>query len=321
MAARRRPPSTLSHRRTTNPTAPQSSRRGHRDHSTARQGLGVSCGDLPVFLWQPRPAGSSPQQQQRLAPSPIPHWGRGSPPKTAAIQASFEEAERLGLRAATRRWSMLILGYDRQRPAVPNRWQPCSSISGACGARAGLPASRSPCQREAHKRQRWQPPAQIGSPAHWPIPERPSPAAGVAAAHSSMDHGVLLGQGPPLAYPPPNWRRAVDTDAITSAASRAGGIGPGDEQNLAGRWLVCAGPLACFPSREARPAIACIRILEGGYQLPAAIQATKPAGGAIELQRAGIGLSTTESFLSFSNQLASHSCGRCPRRFPALGCR
>jgi len=195
-----------------------------------QQGAWSFCVICPRIFWRAPTSGSSRSNNNACAIA-NPTGARGFAAQTAADQAKREEAERHGLPSGPPpgRWSLLdawATDPPKNQQVAP-RWEPLARRSaGLWPQGAGLPAADSPCQREA-PRARW--PSlrpRLGVPPLAASPSAPSPAAGVEQL-IQLDPRRLLGQGAARWPLPPTWRRAVTTDAITSAESQAGGIGPG----------------------------------------------------------------------------------------------
>ena len=255
------------------------------------------------YLWQAPTSGSS-RSNNNAWPHRNPHWGPGLAAQTAADQARREEAERLAYVAATRAMELLILGYGPAKDQQSNPLEPWLVDQRACGRKGLDSLQQIALPTEAHKRQRWQPPAQIGSPATGPIPERPLASGWGRSSYSSWTHGASSAQGAAAGLIPPNLEEGRDTDAITSAESQAGeesALADEQQPSPADGWSAL-GPLAFFP-RGASAGDCLHRILERvDHQLPAADPGNNQQV-ELELQRAGIGAEHHEAVLSFLDQL------------------
>jgi len=192
-----------------------------------------------------------------------------------------------------------------QRPAVLNRWKPCSVGSARpVAARAGL-LQQIALPTEAHRKTASGSLRPDWESRHWPDPR--APLASRLGSQQLFQNGPTALSRPQGAaagpHAPPTLEEGVDTDAITSARKPGRGRNrpwPMKQQPLppADGWSAL-GPLAFFlsgaPAAGGLPA----PHSRGGWinQAPAAIQGNNAAGGAFELQRAGtIGLSTTKLF-------------------------
>ncbi|NQV10372.1 MAG: UvrD-helicase domain-containing protein [Cyanobacteria bacterium] len=259
------------------------------------------------YLWQ-APTSGSRRSSNNAWPHRNPHWGPGLAAQTAADQARGEEAERLAYVAATRAMELLILCYGPAKDQEANPLEPWLFDQRAQGntdrltpqplcALHGHPALQLiKAENEAHQGKSWQPPAQIGSPATGPIPERPLVSGWGRSSYSSWTHGASSAQGDATGLAPPNLEEGRDTDAITSAESPTG-----EESAPADGWSAL-GPLAFFP-RGASAGDCLHRILERvDHQLPAADPGNSQQV-ELELQRAGIGAEHHEAVLSFLDQL------------------